>query len=81
VAACSRLETGVGASIEPGNQECRPKTADLAPAPINNKIQIIVIKVGLIEGAKENTTSKSREPKTAIIIKNETERIQSPTLF
>jgi hypothetical protein len=71
----------VGASIEPGSQECNPKTADLAPAPINKRIQIIVIRVGLIEGANENTTSKSKEPNTAIIIKNETERIQSPTLF
>jgi hypothetical protein len=69
------------ASIEPGNQLCKPSTADLAPAPINNKIQIIVIRVGFIEGANENTTSKSREPKTAIIIKNDTERIQSPNLF
>jgi hypothetical protein len=67
--------------MEPGSQECNPNTADLAPAPINNKIQIIVIRVGLIEGANENTTSKSREPNTAIIIKNDTESIQSPTLF
>lgn len=71
----------ISASIEPGNQEWSPKTADLAPAPINNKIQIIVIKVELIEGTNEKITSKSKDPKTAIIKKNETESIQSPTLF
>jgi len=81
VAACSKLLTGVGASIEPGNQECKPKTDDLAPAPMNNKTHIKVIKLGFILGAKLNTTSKSREPKIAIIAKNPTLNIQSPTLF
>jgi hypothetical protein len=67
--------------MEFGNQECKPKTEDLAPAPINNKTQIKVIKLGFILGAKLNTTSKSREPNIVIIAKKPTLKIQSPTLF
>lgn len=57
LAAWSKDETGVGASIDPGNQECKPSTDDLAPAPINKNKQIIVINCGLMLGAKLKITS------------------------
>ena len=55
MAACNKALTGVGASIEPGNQECKGIWADLAIAPISNNKLIIVIAVSFINGAKLNT--------------------------
>ena len=45
VAACNNAETGVGASIDPGNQLCKGICADFAEAPTNNNKAIIVIAV------------------------------------
>ena len=48
VAACNKAETGVGASIEPGNHVCSGNCADLAQAPPNNNNAIIVIAFSFI---------------------------------
>ena len=44
VAAWIRAEIGVGPSIESGNQTCSGTCADLPMAPINNKMQMMVIR-------------------------------------
>ena len=57
LAACSKAETGVGASILPGNQLCKGIWADLAKLPPINNNEIIVIAISLEWGAKENIVS------------------------
>jgi hypothetical protein len=55
VAACIKAETGVGPSMAIGSQTCNPICELLAMAPISKHIPIIVIKLSVIKGAKENT--------------------------
>lgn len=57
LAACSKAETGVGASIEPGNQLCKGIWADLARLPPINSKDIIVIANLLAFGANEKIVS------------------------
>ena len=55
VAACNNAETGVGASIDPGNQEWNGILADLAAAPNRSNKAIIEIAVSFMKGTNEKT--------------------------
>ena len=89
VAAWISAETGVGPSMASGNQVCKPSCADLPMAPMNSRMQMVVIrgssspkKVKLFSamaGTAWNTASKPTALKARKIPKMPSAKPKSPT--